>query len=281
MEFMDKFIPLAGQNLDLLSLVTYYTILVTAYALLASFVFSWFTRTHVAPEHNTSRVLTAMICLIAAISYFLIQGYYKAYLQELEGITDPQQRDVLGRQAYYAIGQLRYMDWAVTTPLLLIKTIMIMRVPPHRIKGLLTLIVLGDLFMIVTGYIGEQQIDATGQVLFGSHMLWGLISTFGYLAVIYGMWTIWSKHRQDARPIEQRAFKWMAIPIVTFWGVYPIGYILVAAVPSLNPDWIHIAFSVADVINKAGVGVIAYLLGSYLLEQRVNVQSREYAEHIG
>ena len=61
MEFMDKFLPVAGQNPDLLSPVTYYTLLATAYARLASFVFSWFTRTHVAPEHNTSRVLTATI----------------------------------------------------------------------------------------------------------------------------------------------------------------------------------------------------------------------------
>ena len=40
MEFMDKFLPIAGRNLDMLSMVAYYTMLVAAYALLASFIFS-------------------------------------------------------------------------------------------------------------------------------------------------------------------------------------------------------------------------------------------------
>ena len=226
-------------------------------------------------------MLTAIIGLVAGISYFLIQGYYKSYLQELETITDPQQREIFSRQAYLAIGQLRYMDWTITTPLLLIKTIMVMRVPPQCIKGLLALISLGDLFMIVTGYIGEQQIGADVLVLVGPRMFWGAISTIGYVAVLYGMWRVWSKHRFETRPVEQRAFKWMALPTVTVWGVYPIGYILIALVPSLSVNWIHIAFSVADIINKAGVGVVAYLLGAYLLEQRINVQSREHAEYIG
>ncbi len=280
MEIMDKFIPVAG-NQDLLSLLTYYTMLVAAYALLASFVFSWLTRTHVAPEHNTSRVLTAIIGLIAGISYFLIQGYYKSFLQEMESVTDPAQRQALSHQAYYAIGQLRYMDWFITTPLLLIKTVMMIQVPAAKVKRLMTLIILGDMFMIVTGYIGEQQLNAAGQVEMGTHLLWGAISTVGYAAVLYGMWSIWKNHRGDANPIELRAFQWMVVPTVTLWGVYPLGYMAIAFFPDLNPDWVHISFSVADVINKVGVGVVAYIAGSQILQQRINVKSTEHADFIG
>lgn len=59
----------------------------------------------------------------------------------------------------------------------------------------------------------------------------------------------------------------MALTTVTFWGVYPIGYILTAF--DVNTNVIHIAFCLADIINKIGVGTIAYLAAKKSLERRV------------
>lgn len=280
MEFGSQFVPVSS-DLGLLPLVTWFFQVVTLYALLGSAVFSWLTRTHVAPEHNTSRVLTATICVVAALSYWLIQDHYREFLRVLSDLPAGPARLDATRDAYFAIGQLRYMDWAFTTPLPLIKMVMMLGVKPHRITGLLALMLVGDFFMILTGYIGQQQLAAGTEPLAGPHYLWGAVSTLGYLAVVYGLFRVWRGFEHEAQPTEQRAFRWIAGTTVTFWGVYPLGYVAAVAFPAFDLNWLHIAFAVADVVNKVGVGVVVYLAGSTLLEERVDVTSKEYAVHVG
>jgi hypothetical protein len=62
--------------------------------------------------------------------------------------------------------------------------------------------------------------------------------------------------------------------------VYPIGYILIA-VTDINADYLQIAYSVADILNKVGVGIIVYLAGSTILEQRIDMKSKEHAMLVG
>lgn len=69
-------------------------------------------------------------------------------------------------------------------------------------------------------------------------------------------------------PAERRAFKWMGLTTVTTWGVYPIGYLL--TMTNLNLNWIHISFTVADIVNKVGVAAVTYLATKYLIEERLN-----------
>ncbi|AZQ42805.1 bacteriorhodopsin [Nonlabens ponticola] len=281
MDLANSFIPAVGDGLGLLEVATYYVMMVAFFCFVASFFFSWFTRTHVAPEHNTSRVFTAIICVVAGISYFIISDYYKDFLQELQTITDETTRNEFKRNGYNAIGQLRYMDWMVTTPLLLIKMISVLRIKYSRIAVIVALVVLGDIFMIATGFIGQQQLDADGSIMVQSRMIWGAISTVGYTMVLVGMYQIWNKYRHEAKTLERRAYKYMSLTVVTLWGVYPIGYILVALFPEMDNSWIHITFSIADVVNKAGVGIIAYLMASRLLEDRLDTSSKEFAMNVG
>lgn len=89
---------------------------------------------------------------------------------------------MLLRQSYNAIGQYRYMDWAITTPLLLIKTVLMLRIQPSDIKRPLVLLVAADFFMILTGYIGEQQLGFNNEILTSPKLMWGTVSTLGTLS---------------------------------------------------------------------------------------------------
>lgn len=275
MDTATVFLPTAATS-GLLPTLTWYLMVVSMFALLASLVFSAQTRTHVAPEHNTSRVLTACIGLVAGLSYFFIQSYYRSWLGTVNGVPTYAE----SKQAFLAIGQLRYMDWTITTPLLLIKMFMMLGAKGKRINRLLTIALIGDVWMIVTGYIGDQQISSAGDILVGPHLIWGAISTIGYLALVYALYRAWNEFGPAARGLERRGYRWMAGTVVTLWGVYPIGYILIA-VTQIDPNLLQVAYSVADVINKAGVGVVVYLVGSNILEQRINVKSEEYALNVG
>lgn len=251
-------------------MVTWFFLLVAFYAFVVNFIFALCSRTSVAPEHRTSRNYTAMIAAVAGISYFLIQSYYQDMLRELATIDNEAGRMMLIRKSYNAIGQLRYMDWAITTPLLLLKTVSIVKIHYRQHRSMINRLLIADFFMIVTGYIGEQQLSADNQVLVGLKLIWGAISTIGYVVILATLWHIWKTYAQEKsiHPEERWGFRIMALLTVTLWGVYPIGYIL-TTVEGIDLNWIHISFSIADIINKVGVGALAFQTAEAVLERRV------------
>ena len=90
----------------------------------------------------------------------------------------------------------------------------------------------------------------------------------GYIFIPIILMGYWKRFKDTVQPEEREAYKWLAIATVTTWGVYPIGYIL-TTISGFNLNYIHIAFSIADVINKVGAGAVVYLATKTVLEKRV------------
>jgi sensory rhodopsin len=258
MKLSDTFIPTAGA-VGLLPMVTYFLLMVTMYAFLGNFIFALTARTRVSSSYQTSQTLTAIVSAIAGLSYFFIQGYYHDMLAELATLSEAENRQTIIRESYNAIGQYRYMEWAVTTPLLLTNMVLMLKIDLRSIKRPLMIMLMADFFMILAGYIGEQQLAFDNEILVGPKLLWGGVSAVGYLVIPITLYKFWKQFASRTLPQEQWAFRLMALTTVTFWGVYPIGYIL--TVLSIDTNWLHIAFSLADLINKVGVGLIAYWAG--------------------
>ncbi|QIP16731.1 bacteriorhodopsin [Spirosoma aureum] len=258
MKLSDTFIPTAGA-VGLLPMVTYFLLMVTMYAFLGNFIFALSARTRVSSSYQTSQTLVAIISAIAGLSYFFIQGYYHDLLAELTTLSDAENRQTLIRESYNAIGQYRYMEWAVTTPLLLLNMVLMLRIDLRSVKRPLLIMLLADFFMILAGYIGEQQLAFDNEILVGPKLLWGGVAAIGYVMIPVTLRKFWKRFASHALPQEQWAYRLMALSTVTFWGVYPIGYIL--TVFSFDTNWLHIAFSLADLINKIGVGLVTYWAG--------------------
>ncbi len=267
MQLSESFLPMAG-SVGMSSMIAYFFLIFAAYAFLGSFIFSWLGKSGIAPEHRTSRYFTAVIAAVAGISYMLIAHFYHEMLRELSQLTDPAKREELLRTSYNAIGQLRYIDWSITTPLLLLKTTSMLKIQPSQEKNNIFWLLFADLFMIITGYIGEQQLTADGHIMVGNKLIWGAVSTVGYLVVPYILFTFWKRYKDTVQPEERTAYKWLALSTVTTWGVYPIGYLL-TIIDGFNLNYIHISFSIFDVINKVGAGVVVYLAAKKILEKRV------------
>ena len=268
--------------MGVLPMVTEFFLLVAAFGFLAAFVFFLVSKNSVAPRHRDSAIISAVIMLVAGASYWLIRTYYHDLLHQIDAIPDQGARRKVVRDGFLAINQYRYMDWAVTTPLLLLKMVLVLRVKPREVLWPLTLLLAADFWMILAGFIGEQALDPRdGTVLAGHRLFWGGLSTIGYAVVVWMLFRYFGP-RFGSRGDEDSAaaFRLMALSTVTFWGVYPLGYMVPALLPKFDLNWVHIAFTVADLINKVGLGVVAYMAGAHELEKRVPEESIQAARMV-
>ena len=224
----------------------HYSLFASMLALGAGFVFFLAEKERILPEYRGAMVTSAIICGVAAVAYYFLTRNY-----------DPAKAFPTG---------IRYFDWTVTTPLLVLKYPEILRV---RGIGLATKLIIADLFMIVTGFIGEL----SGQTINGhwvlnpghtvtEHYVWGFISTIGYAAILGILFTEVKKlAATQPEPIRNGVVK-LNNYLWTLWGVYPVVFIaegISASNPNLNLDWFNVLSSVADIVNKVGFGITAYL----------------------
>lgn len=235
----------AVSNLTVSQAFLHYSLFVAMMALGAGFVFFLSSKEKVLPEYRGTMTTSAIICGVAAVAYY--------FLTTETGPGKPFPTDI------------RYVDWTVTTPLLLIKYPEMLRLKGF---GFAWKLVLADLFMIITGFIGELygstvnghwSPNVAGGI--ADHYWWGAISTIGYLVILYYLLTE-GKRLAETQPVPiQHGIKAMNLYLISLWGVYPITYWfegLSATHLGINLDWFNVASSVADVINKFGFGLTAY-----------------------
>jgi sensory rhodopsin len=268
MQFPPTFVP-TGRDVGLLPMVTEFSLVAAMFAFAGGFVFLLASRNSVAPWHRSSALLSAVICLVTTASYWLVHNYYHDMLHELAATAEPLRRGLI-RDAYFAIGSYRYMVWAVTIPLLLLRMVLVLKVKPREILGWLAVLAGAAFWMVLAGFIGEQQMGPDGAVLAWRHSLWGLLAALGYVVILYVLFCrLGHKYGANAEDEAGHAFRLMRWTTVTTWGVYPLGYLASALLVRLDLNWVQIAFTAADVVNLLGVFVVGYLLGATELERRV------------
>lgn len=120
-------------------------------------------------------ILTAFITTFAAISYFAMAVGDGIYLNEIDIKQSqkhfPDTTQVLYRQVYWA----RYVDWSVTTPLLLLDLSLLAGLA----GGNILVAIIADIIMILTGLFAALTNDSTHK--------WGYyaIASIAYLVVVY------------------------------------------------------------------------------------------------
>ncbi len=239
-------------QLSMSEALLHYSLFVAMFALGAAFVFFLSEKEKILPKFRGTMTTSAMICGVAAVAYYFLMRDYSP--------DKPFPTDI------------RYIDWTVTTPLLLLKYPEMLKV---RGFNFALRLVIADLFMIVTGFIGELYGSSVhghwqphdGTYLWGvnavtAHYFWGFISTLGYLYIVYTLMFGEGKRLTAMQPAHiRRGIQVMNRYIWTLWGIYPLVYImegLSATNANISLDGWQIASSVADVINKVGFGLTAY-----------------------
>ncbi|MBM3169734.1 MAG: bacteriorhodopsin [Bacteroidetes bacterium] len=202
-------------------------------AMFASAVFFFVERGSVDGKWKLSLLVSGLITGIAAVHYYYMRDFY---LTQGDSPT-----------------AFRYVDWTLTVPLMCVEFYLLTK--PFGAKGsTLFKLIIASLLMLVAGYLGEA-------VYKDNNVLWGWISTVGYLYIVYEVFAgdVAKLASSSNSPALGRAMFLLKIFITLGWSIYPIGYMLLDGNLLANVDIsIDLIYNLADAINKIGFGLVVY-----------------------
>ncbi len=207
-------------------------------AMLAASVFFFFERGQVEGKWKTSLLVSGLITGIAAVHYYYMRDYYAATNETPTA--------------------LRYIDWTLTVPLMCLEFYLLLK-PAGAKSSFMWKLIGASVLMLVAGYYGEAFTDGST----GHSVLWGVISSVGYVYILYSAW-FGEAHKLAAAsnsPSVQKGIRALAWFVLVGWAIYPIGYM---AMPGgwlsgmFKPTDINLFYNIADAINKIGFGLVVY-----------------------
>ncbi len=225
-----------------------FTFFISSMAMMAATVFFFFQFSQVEGKWRDSMLIAGLITFIAAVHYFYMRDFWA------ENGTSPT--------------EFRYIDWILTVPLMCVEFYLILRAFGAK-QGLLWRMIFYSVWMLVAGYLGET-------VYRDSSVLWGFISTLGYVGILYEVWLGSAKRlsRNSDNPALQSAFTALSYFVLVGWAIYPLGYM---TIPGgwldgvLAPETLDLFYNIGDAINKIGFGLVIYSLSVSASRQGVGV----------
>lgn len=154
---------------------------------------------------------------------------------------------VLGQNSI-EIQTLRYIDWAVTTPLL----VGYMAYAAQASKRTVVAVIVADLAMILLGFVGVLQ---TGLLVY----VFGGLSTVAYIALVYYLFGPLSRNlRATAGADKWAVYAKLRNLIGLLWFVYPVVWVLSPpALDVLTRATTGVLITYMDVAAKLGFVLIA------------------------
>ena len=219
-----------------------FTFFIGYMAMAAAAVFFLFERSRVEDKWKMSLLVSALITGIAAVHY----GYMRDYWGEFGASGD-------GSPTFF-----RYVDWTLTVPLMCVEFYLLTKVAGAK-KSLLWKLIIASTWMLVCGYIGEAMSDGST----GHSVQWGVLSTLGYLYILYTVWLgeVAKLAEASNSDVVKKGVRTLAWFVLVGWAIYPIGYMC------MDGGWLNgvfaakdvdLFYNIADAINKIGFGLVVY-----------------------
>ena len=226
----------------------------------AATIFLWLGRSQVGPAYKTALTISGLVTAIAAYHYWRIFESWEGAFEVRDGVVAVT--GLAFNDAY------RYVDWLLTVPLLLIELVLVMRLTSEETVRKCTRLALAAGLMIILGYPGEVATDN------GTRALWGTLSSIPFLYIVYelfvGLGAAIKRQPEGARGMINTA-RWLTF---ASWGFYPIVYMIpfTSLSGASTETALQIGYTIADLVAKAGVGVLIYLIA-------VRKSAIEYGDH--
>merc|ERR1712190_398648 len=195
---------------------------------------------------KTSMNVGALVTLVAAVHYFYM------------------------REFWVQIGSspivYRYIDWSITVPLQMVEFYLILSaVQPNLNSGMFWRLLIGTVFMLAAGYMGE--------VRFLNPVVGFIIGLCGWFFILFQIFSgeagkvaatgdRVSVHVKESFSIMRFIITagWCIYPLGYFmrfivtagWCIYPLGYFLGYLLGAVNDGALNLVYNLADFVNKIG-----------------------------
>jgi len=213
---------------------------------MAATLFFWLNLGSVAAAYRPALVVTGLVTFIAAYHYLQILISFGNAYDVTNGVVT-----ATGKEFNVAY---RYVDWLLTVPLLLIELILVMKLTQSETVKKATLLGGAAALMIILGYPGEIAGDM------GTRQFWWALSMIPFLYIVFSL-VVGLKSSITEQPDSAKGLiKIASLVVIISWSFYPIVYLF----PNLGIESayaaVEIGYSVADIIAKAGFGVLIYMI---------------------
>ncbi|CAN5908207.1 bacteriorhodopsin [soil metagenome] len=150
-----------------------------------------------------------------------------------------------GQQVHFA----RYVDWVVTTPLLLLSLTMTGKLITRKEGWLIATLMGTQAIMILTGLVAELSSPGFSQYF------WYTMGCIALVIVLYIFWgPLLAIAKTQGEGIE-RVYAKSATFLTVQWILYPLVWLIgTPGLQLIGPFWTTVGFLVLPVISKAGFG---------------------------
>jgi sensory rhodopsin len=237
-----------------LIVATQFTFLVSFLGMMGGALYFILMQSTLPVDKQNVAVTSAVYCMMAAVMY--------GYINYKFGIGT----DALRNGEYPT--ELRYIDWLITTPLIVNKF-------PELLGGeeagaIALLVIVADVMMILFGFAGETSINsakgatATGWAMFG-------VGCLAWMFIIFVLYSAVSNvSAKKLAPIRNGLAR-LKLFIVFGWLIYPLGFLLtlISNSPEMRVSR-ELVYNIADLFNKVGFGMVAiYAVQQVMREEKI------------
>ncbi len=150
-------------------------------------------------------------------------------------------------------GGLRYVNWLVTVPVLLVQLLFAFDLTRERVLRLRVLLVASGMAMVALGYVGQFRLGTDTAWALG----WGTASTVPFVVLLAVLLPLLRSQAALMPEEAGRTTGHLVWVFLFFWGLYPLGYL--AAAFSLSASTViasQALFTLADIGSKVLYGVL-------------------------
>lgn len=172
----------------------------------------------------------------------IVAGYfYAVFVDKLNKAEKEQEENKNAEELpYEEINDMRYTDWVISTPLMLLVLCMVLGLENKKVVEFWTymLILLLNMLMLGSGYLGElNKISKNLAVILGG----------SFFALMFG--TIWNKFMSNGKTLSSMI---IYLLFVFLWALYGVLYLSDKLTKVFG-------YNILDLLSKAFVGIFFWL----------------------
>ncbi len=201
---------------------------------IAATVFFLFLMTRAPAGSRHFFIITAVITGVAAFFYLTMS-------------TGATASNIEGRIFYWG----RYIDWVITTPLLLLDLALLALASWRRNVNLIIALIVLDVFMILTGLQAGSSLTGFGKGF------WFIVSTIAMIILLYLVYTRLFAEAASRGGAVQSTFRTLALLTIVLWSLYPVVWLLgTEGFNAVNSTVEVFLFLILDFLAKIGFGFL-------------------------